>query len=218
MTEARQRYLPKPKSQAHRVLMGPSNAQHTFDLGYHDCIDIGQAWEHKLFKKSIESGATKSREGWLINIGQKVQCMAWAPNQDGLSQYLAVAAPVTDEQKKKYETPGSEPDSSFSPSSPYPAAIQLWEFKAKPAGYQTYTIDMEFEPRLRLALCSEWGNLRQMVWCPMGREKYSDTTKYSINLGLLAGIWGDGKLRVLDVNLQQDSDTVQAGKNYYVRR
>ncbi|KAJ5094031.1 hypothetical protein N7456_009892 [Penicillium angulare] len=210
--EARQRYLPQPKSNTHRVLMGPSNSQHTFDLGHHDCIDLSQAWDDKPSKKNTQPAETKMREGWLINIGQKVQCMAWAPNQDGPSQYLALSAPITNEQKKEYQTHEKEPSSAFSPSPPYPAAIQIWEFKAKAAGDQTHTIDMNSKPHFRLALCSEWGHLRQMAWCPMEREQRGATTDESMDIGLLAGIWGDGKLRVLQIKLQPSSNSVQIAK------
>ncbi|KAJ5287570.1 hypothetical protein N7478_003256 [Penicillium angulare] len=210
--EARQQYLPQPRPQTHKVLMGPSDSQHAFDLGYHDCIDLSQAWDDKPPKKSTQPAGTKMREGWLINIGQKIQCMAWAPNQDGLSQYLAVSAPITSEQKKKYQTNANEPSSAFSPSSPYPAAIQIWEFTAKAVGDQTHTIDMDHKPHFRLALCSEWGDLRQMAWCPMGREKQSATADESVDIGLLAGIWGDGRLRVLQIKLQPRSDALQIVK------
>ncbi|KAJ5916495.1 hypothetical protein N7504_000510 [Penicillium tannophilum] len=208
--EVHRHYLPRPKSKKHTVLMGPSNDQREFHLGYHDCVDFGPAWGAREAQKS--NGPAKTREGWLINIGQKIQCMAWAPNQDGASQYLAVAAPVTDEQKKSYKTPESDRVSSFLPSPPYPGTIQLWEFKSKEAGAQTNTIDMTFKPQLRLTLCSEWGDLRRMAWCPMGREKRGDVDKGLIDIGLLAGVWGDGKVRVLDIKLQQGSSTPKYGE------
>ncbi|KAJ5760757.1 hypothetical protein N7520_007913 [Penicillium odoratum] len=208
--DVRRDYLPRPKSKQHTVLMGPIDDQQAFHLGYHDCIDFGPAWGSKKAQKSNE--LEKIREGWIINIGQKIQCMAWAPNQNGVSQYLAVAAPVTDAQKNGYKTPTSNPISSFVPSPSYPGTIQLWEFRAKEAGTQRNTIDMSFEPQLRLLLCSEWGDLRRMAWCPMGREKRGDADKGLIDIGLLAGVWGDGKVRVLDIKLHQGSSTLKYAK------
>ncbi|KAJ5728323.1 hypothetical protein N7493_004653 [Penicillium malachiteum] len=206
--EARRKYLPQPKKNTHTVLLGPANDQQAFELGYHEAMDVSQAWEEQQSEGS-DQAKTKLHQGWLINIGQKIQCMAWAPNQDDLPQYLALAVPVTEDQTKKYMNPEGEPLSSFIPSPPYPAAIQLWEFMGKKAGYQTNTIDMDVEPHLRLVLCTEWGHLRQMAWCPMGRERRGQVDNDLIDIGLLAGVWGDGKVRVLDIKLQKGSKKLQ---------
>ncbi|KAJ5644904.1 hypothetical protein N7507_010915 [Penicillium longicatenatum] len=208
--EVHRRYLPRAKSKKHTVLMGPSDNQRAFHLEYHASVDFGSVWDARESQKS--DGPAKTREGWLINIGGKIQCMAWAPNQDGASQYLAVAALVTDEQKKSYKPPESDRVSSFLPSPPYPGTIQLWEFKSKGAGAQSHTIDMTFGPQPRLTLCSDWGDLRRMAWCPMGRQRRGDVDKGLIDIGLLAGVWGDGKVRVLDVKLQQGSNTLKYAK------
>ncbi|KAJ5924783.1 hypothetical protein N7466_008970 [Penicillium verhagenii] len=195
--ETRLRYLPSPKPKSHTILMGPANNQKSFHLGYHESMDFSQAWGTK------QNGTAKIREGWVVNIGQKIQCMAWAPNQEGASQYLAVAAPITDEQKKSYKAHENPPISSFLPSLPYGGAIQIWEFKGKEGGTQGSTLDMTVEPRLRHIFCSEWGDLRRMAWCPMGREKRGNVDEGLIDIGLLAGVWGDGRVRVLDIKLQQ---------------
>jgi transcription factor C subunit 6 len=119
---------------------------------------------------------------------------------------MAVVAPISDEEKKIYHPAGSEPLSSFHPTPPYPCTLQLWEFKSKKTGERTSTLDMDFEPQLRLGLCSDWGDLRRMAWCPMGRAKRNEDEKGDTeHIGLLAGIWGDGTLRVLDIKIQRKS-------------
>ncbi|KAJ5290426.1 uncharacterized protein N7443_010679 [Penicillium atrosanguineum] len=208
--DALQIYFTAPKSGKHTILMGPTNQQTPIQLGYQESYNFGKIWKNMKARKSDQSAQSQVREGWLMNFGSKVQCIAWAPNQDGLSQYMAVVAPLSDEQKKIYHPAGSEPLSPFHPTPPYSCALQLWEFKGKKTGERTNTLDMEFEPRLRLALCSDWGDLRRMAWCPMGREKRSkDKTGDREHLGLLAGIWGDGILRVLDISIQRKSEKAE---------
>ena len=213
--EVRKKYLPRPKPSPHTVLLGPAKNQTAYQLGYHDHMNTQQAWGDRKPRTSDKSDA-KLHEAWLTNIGQRVQCMAWAPNQDGASQYLAISAPITEEQMEEYREPGTDHDSSFAPSPPYPNAIQLWEFKADMGGSQTKAIDMTAEPRFCLALCTEWGRLRQMVWCPMGRERRGNVDDGLIDIGLLGTIWGDGKVRILDVKLKEGSK-LQTGEKSFIR-
>lgn len=199
--DARRKYLPKAKKGKHTILMGASNDQKAFHLGHHESLNFGQAWEGTRAQKS-DRASENVREGWLISFEQKIQCVAWAPNQDGLSQYLALVTPITSEQKEKHASHGSEPFSPFRPAPSYPCAVQLWEFTGKQAGSVTHTLDMEAKPLLRLGLCTDWGDVRRIAWCPMARQKREEDDQNGMKtIGLLAGIWGDGKIRVLDVKL-----------------
>ncbi|OJJ51502.1 hypothetical protein ASPZODRAFT_127584 [Penicilliopsis zonata CBS 506.65] len=226
--EARQAYLPPPKAQKHTVIIGPADEQRVFRLGQHESLNFGDAWgarqpqakksgprvESKSRKSSSKVGGTgstpvaerKIREGWILNLGSKVQCSAWVPNQNGLTQFLAVVTPVSREQRINHSTTSeSKAAPAFSPSLPDPAALQIWAFKAKDDGSLTKTIDMNFEPRLRLTLCTDWGDVRRIAWCPMAREpREEDDEDVSKNVGLLAGIWGDGSVRVLDIKVSRD--------------
>lgn len=212
-SEARSRYLPQPKKGKLTVLMGPVNDQKTFRLGLHETIDFGEAWGKITGPKTNQRTGSRAREGWLINFEQRVLAMAWAPNQDGVSQYLAVAAPTTDEQKEQYHSPEGTSFSAFHPTSSYPSALQVWEFKGKAVGTQLNTLDMTTKPRLRQVLCSEWGDLRRISWCQAPRKwRDAETEDDSESLGLLAGVWGDGKVRVLDVKLRRDSMSTEFGE------
>ena len=191
---AREKYMPRPDERKHRVNLGPHGDQELFDLGYHESFDFGKAWGESNTKSE------KIREGWILNIGHKTNCMAWAPNQDGLSQYLAVAAPLTEDQKNEHRSEDSEPFSAFQPSESFPSALQIWEFKAKKSETDTKSLDMDYKPRLRQVICADWGDLRRMAWCTMPRAKREeDDEEVKKAIGLLATVWSDGKVRVLDI-------------------
>lgn len=214
-SDARRIYLPKPRKAKHTILIGPADKQKPVRLDHHDSFNFGEPWSDVTAKRSDQAAKATVREGWLLSVGHKVQCMAWAPNQDGLTQYMAVVAPITDEQRKKYESPESEPFSAFKPSPPYPCALQLWEIKGKKAISNTNTLDMKVKPRLRLTLCTDWGDIRRMAWCPVSRElREQDKNSDGKSIGLLAGVWSDGKLRVLDVKIRKGSETAEYGKSY----
>lgn len=216
-TEARQIYLPAPKPGKHTVLMGPTDNQLEFNMGQYDALNFGDAWGEV---KSRNNGQTetdgarskkKKRQGWILNIGQRIQCTAWAPNQTGLDQYLAVVAPISNEQKQNYLDPLKDSAGpAFRPSAPYPCALQLWAFKADKSGSTTKTLDMSTEPSLRLILGAEWGDLRRIAWCSIPREPREDDDKGGLkSVGLLAGVWGDGYVRVIDVKVNSDSNQTE---------
>lgn len=195
------RYMPQPKPGKHTVLMGPADEQKKFSLGQFESFNFGDAWG--------TAGGKMKREGWLLNMGQKIQSMAWAPNQNGLVQYLAIVTFITEEQKRHYSDPLADKVApAFRPSASYPSALQIWAFKAKRDDSPTKTLDMEFKPRLRLALCTDWGDLRRIAWCPFPRAKRDEDDEDVLkNVGLLAGVWGDGYARVLDIKTNRDPYT-----------
>lgn len=201
------RYMPRSKPGKHTVLMGPADGQKKFSLGQFESYNFGDAWD--------SAGGKKKREGWMLNMGQKIQCMAWAPNQNGLVQYLAIVTFITEEQKSHYPDPLADKAApAFRPSAPYPSALHIWAFKAKQDDSLTKTLDMEFKPRLRLALCTDWGDLRRISWCPFPRTtRAEDDEDVLKNVGLLAGVWGDGYVRVLDIKTNKDPNTTEFRKS-----
>ncbi|KAK2767838.1 hypothetical protein FQN54_003999 [Arachnomyces sp. PD_36] len=156
-----------------------------------------------------ESQPQKFREGWIINVGEKVNCVDWAPNQEGNTQYLAISA--AKEQPLPDEDSGEELEKApaFTPSEPTPASIQVWTFEAEENDEIIKGLNMESAPSLRAVICTEWGDSRRFCWCPMGRVERKGETSDTINLGLLAGIWGDGFVRVLDVQLKKNHEGVE---------
>ena len=213
-------YMPQAKPGKHTILAGPADDQKRFTLGQYESINFGEAWSEREVKnrpssnKNSEDTARKPREGWILNLGHKIQTMAWAPNQDGLVQYLAIVTPITDEQKSNYPDPlADKVAAAFRPSAPYPSALQIWAFKAKREDSLTKTLDMEFKPRLRLALCTDWGDLRRISWCTLPRAKRDEDDEDILkNIGLLAGIWSDGCVRVLDIKANRDPNATEFRK------
>ncbi|EAW09617.1 transcription factor TFIIIC subunit TFC6 [Aspergillus clavatus NRRL 1] len=207
--EARSRYMMRQEKKL-TVFIGPVDEQKKFELRQNEAADFGEAWRDKGKKSDFEP-KTATREGWLLNMGQKIQGMAWVPNQPGLTQYLAIVAPISDEQKEDYPDPMKhQAGLAFRPSPLYPCALQIWAFKAKRDDVLTKTLDMKFKPRLRLALCTDWGDLRRIAWCPMPRAPRDEDDEDPLkHLGLLAGVWGDGYVRVIDVKLSRDPSATE---------
>ncbi|OQE28692.1 hypothetical protein PENSTE_c003G09984 [Penicillium steckii] len=199
-------YLAKLPTKPHTVLMGPTDRRTQIDLDYHEPYDYGKAWEDPSQWEDNEKPRKTAREGWLMSFGQKIQCLAWAPNQEEDTQYLAVVAPITGGQKKSYNSSDGEHRTAFDPTPAYPCAIQIWEFKGREASTTTNSLNMESKPQRRLVICTKWGDIRSIAWCPIPRDKRpEDNQEENETIGLLAGIWGDGKVRVLDVKLRRGS-------------
>lgn len=221
--EVRHIYMPQSMGR-HTVLIGPVGNQKVVELEQNDTFNFGEAWEEynsremdttasKKGPKAKQTSTQKKtvRDGWIINFGHKVQAMHWAPNQPGLTQYLAVVAPISEKQKQNYTAPlEGKAAPSFSPSAPHPCALQIWAFRAQKEGSLTKTMDMQSKPRLRLTLCTDWGDLRRFAWCPMVRDtREEDDEDIQKNLGLLAGVWGDGMVRVIDVKMSRRADATE---------
>ncbi|KAL1958271.1 hypothetical protein VTO42DRAFT_4779 [Malbranchea cinnamomea] len=225
-----QDYLPTDEKTEHTVIIGPAGSQKVYKLGRGQCFNFGEAWgSTQLASKkkrgrprgtqnTAENGSTldnpsnlsnqiphteKIREGWILSLGNTVQALSWAPNCPE-TQYLAIVVPITDQQKAVISShTGQTP--AFTPSPAYPSAIQIWSFESKDCD-GLRRLDMESKPRLRMILCTDAGDIRRLCWCPMARNhRPGDETDDSINIGLLAGIWGDGTVKVLDVALRKDA-------------
>jgi transcription factor C subunit 6 len=153
----------------------------------------------------------KVREGWILNLGSRVQCLAWAPNCTGTSQYLAVSVPITEQQKIAVGETVPKGAPAFTPSAPYPAAIQIWSFDSVKVGQPPRRLDMSVKPRLRLVACGDAGDIKRLSWCPMPRAKKQDGGDEDVYIGLLGGIWGDGTVKVLDIRLNKKSDDAEYG-------
>ncbi|KAF9889979.1 hypothetical protein FE257_006853 [Aspergillus nanangensis] len=192
-TEARQVYFLRPNREKHTVFIGPVNDQTRFDLGQQEVLNFGEAWG----KVKNEPPATKETK------------------EDGAAakKYLAAVSPISDDQKEAYSPSKDSGSSAVLPSPPYPCVLQLWSFKAKRENSLTKALDMKSSPRLRLGLCTNWGDLRRIAWCPIPRDSRDEDEEEALkNVGLLAGIWGDGYLRVIDVKLSRDPNTTEFQK------
>ncbi|KAH0367973.1 hypothetical protein KCU65_g4332, partial [Aureobasidium melanogenum] len=181
-----------------QVLMGPYKRQSLFELKLHASLNLNDPWIPQA--PSVNSPAPvqdgkSQRNGWMLNLGEKIQHLEWAPNLSGSRQFLAVTtSPLigSDTEEQNFSAPYAP---AFAPRPPSKSSIQIWEFCATSQG----RIDATCAPVLRKVICSEWGDVKTFRWCPMPRHALAEQESEKLNLGLLAGIWGDGALRVLDV-------------------
>lgn len=230
-------YFPKPRHTKHTVFLGPAQKQKGYELEQGASLNFGDAWDHiesrekESQKKPDDVGAEekegpvpqenvptetessnqKIREGWILNIGQKVNCLDWAPNQEGNTQYLAISTLA--EQTVPSNEDELEAAPAFSPSESSPASIQIWSFEARGNDDTLRGLDMSSAPVLRAVICTDWGEVRQFSWCPMPRAKRKEDADNIVNLGLLAGIWGDGNVRVLAIQLNKNVDGTEYRKS-----
>lgn len=164
--------------------------------------------------KLPQSQRRKNRYGWILNLSGKIQALSWAPNQDGLTQYLAVSVPISPEQENQYDPPEPPATSrAFSPSPSYPGALQIWSFDAEDRkDGMVKTIDTSRKPVLRLVLCMEFGHIRKVNWCPMPRRRRDEQDDSKKDLGLLACVFSDGRMRVFDIKVNRDAETTEYRK------
>lgn len=198
------KYIPQP-SHSHRTLfMGPYGRQTRFDLPTLQSTPFRQAWEQAPQPINDEAdgpGRPKSkspREGWLLNVGTGVRCLDWAPNHAGDTQYLALST-FPPKTNKNLDPIKFSP--AFTPQS-FPSSIQIWSFSSSEAADRKSLLDPITPPNLRLVICFDWGDAKQLTWCPMPRNfRDEGQEEDKIPIGLLAGVWSDGHVRVIDIHL-----------------
>lgn len=155
----------------------------------------------------------KNHYGWILNLSGKIQALGWAPNQDGLTQYLAVSVPISSEQEKENDPPEPPVASrAFSASPPYPGAVQIWSFDAEDRkDGMVKTLDVNSKPKLRQVLCMDFGHIRKIYWCRFSRRR-RDEEVVGVDLGLLACVFSDGRTRVFDVKVNKDAESTEYRK------
>lgn len=169
-------------------LMGPVTAPQLVKLEVGASAAINQAWQQELPKgfKPVPKHNSASKAGFVLNLGSKIRCTEWAPNHSGSSQYLTIST-MPDREVPKNTAP------AFTPQLPHKAEVQIWKFTATEKG----SLDSQVPPALKYAFCTEWGDIKALKWCPAPYKQSSSLARQS--LGLLAGVWGDGGLRVIDL-------------------
>jgi transcription factor C subunit 6 len=102
--------------------------------------------------------------------------------------------------------------SAFAPAPPTPTCIQIWSFPISvEPGKQV--LDSSIPPKLYFGICTDWGNIKHFKWCPTQSPQVAESTDDMTSFGLLAGIWSDGKLRVLDVQHRKGRDSPEYSEN-----
>lgn len=186
-------------SRTHHVLMGPYGNQKLLSLRPKETLSLRKVWQSTIPGEDESAQVRRTeqkRYGWLLNAGSRIRCLDWVPNHGGDEQYLAIA--TTQEWP-----PNLQPRSAFELSGSFPTCIQLWAFKAALDSDARSKMDMSIEPELTQLICTEWGALKDIRWCPAPRQSRDEGSQETVFIGLLAGIWSDGYARVLDIRLNK---------------
>ncbi|KAJ4365995.1 hypothetical protein N0V95_000372 [Ascochyta clinopodiicola] len=175
------------------VLMGKPTDPQLHPLKKHSFINIADPFENKA-----------DRRGWLLNLGSRIHDAQWMINEDGGTQYLAVAVEQKDMASQQPLPMEQSTAPAFSATKPFAASIQIWAFESTRTG----ALDPSKKPRLALVICTDWGAPKQLRWSPIksnDRDLPLDDGRTGdiVDVGLLAGIWSDGRVRVLNIEILQ---------------
>ena len=178
-------YMPKDID-TRSFVMGPVNDQKLYQLQVGQTVPLTEAWQTETPLPA------EYKRGFMLNLGAKVQCLQWAPNQPGRNQYLTIAV-IPD--RSKDEQFGKSTAPAFTAQQPLKSSIQIWRFKADGNGYG----DTGKHPQLETVLCTDWGDIKAFEWCQVPCDDEE-------RLGLLGIVSGDGAIRVLEVPIPSDGD------------
>lgn len=172
------------------VLMGKTSSPQVQPLKRNSYVNIADPFEDKA-----------QRRGWLLNLGARIQDAHWMTNEQGSIQYLAVVVEqkdAPDQQPPPMEQPTAP---AFSALKPFPASIQIWAFGST----EDHTLDSSVKPRLALVICADWGAAKQLRWSPVSPHdrKVPLDGRESVDVGLLASRWSDGRVRVLNIEIPE---------------
>lgn len=179
--KALRRFIPQPPD-ALTVIIGDAAEQkeHHFKQGQ----GVAFSGLGNLIEKT-DNGTTRS-SGWLLDVGGIVTSMGWAPSESRTEQLLAMAVvPFSDQAF--YEDLKKAPRESEKRE----GAVQIWRFEAGEDN-KGLARPTQYPPTLVHALCFSWGRASRLQWCPVPLTNNDQ-------VGLLAVLCGDGKLRVLDI-------------------
>ncbi|KAF3002074.1 hypothetical protein E8E13_009432 [Curvularia kusanoi] len=174
------------------VLMGKTTSPQLQPLKRNHYVNVADPYEDKT-----------GRQGWLLNLGARIQDAQWMTNEDGDTQYLAVAVEQKDQSNQQTTTMEQPSAPAFSATEPFAASFQIWAFKST----DDHTIDTSVEPRLALVVCTQWGAPKQFRWSPISpHDRDVPLGEHeTVDVGLLAGFWSDGRVRVLNIEIPKNS-------------
>ncbi|KAI8332065.1 hypothetical protein BC941DRAFT_437408 [Chlamydoabsidia padenii] len=169
----------------------PQNAQPYLPLQDQDPVNVVLGIQQLTTVNLPVFGSTclgkhmKYKHGYVINTGGSVCGLDFAPktsifDTQPMIQYLATGGYKEPNVLCGFETPRQG----------NPNCIQLWKLNLA-------TTEQEESPVLDLVLLHDYGDVRDLRWCPYGA--YEETTTNDSEdlpkLGILAGCFGDGTVR-----------------------
>nr|GFD55812.1 hypothetical protein [Tanacetum cinerariifolium] len=87
----------------------------------------------------------------------------WMTNEDGRTQYLAVAVEQRDMTVERSAPMEQAAAPAFSTTKPFAASIQIWAFEST----KRHAMNRSKEPRLALVICTDWGAPKHIRWSPI---------------------------------------------------
>ncbi|KAJ2901555.1 hypothetical protein MKZ38_001688 [Zalerion maritima] len=127
-------------------------------------------------------------EGLMFDVGGVVLDMDWAPRDGNADQFLLLSVTSS---KDELVWDGDEYDFAT-------GCLQLWKISSRTS--QEGIVELPFRPIFKKFICSDWGRIKRLKWCPVPLD--ADRV-----LGLAAILCGDGKVRVLEIrNEDQDEE------------
>lgn len=146
----------------------------------------------------VSNNSKWSHRGWLVNLGARPQCFAWAYCESD-TQYLAITFKSTHAQRGYDSSRTSKLAPAFSPSSPHPSHVQILKISAA-SGRLDHPAQLSFDrssaPNLHQLLCTSFGNLLRIEWLPLPPTSPKFSDKRSLVL-----LCSDGNVRVLTTDL-----------------
>ncbi len=202
------RYLPEADDDNNDdglgVLMGPRSRQKLRWLKTGECATVEELWteaETANPPKVPPRTPRTPRQGWMLNAGSPVKDLNWVPTGEAETQFVAVAtSPAQQEHLDLDEIMDDRPAPAFAPRPPTPACIQFWGFASDSNPQNEGMMDLVSPPQLRLVLCTDWGDVLQSKWCTVPADPRAEKQPEG-PFALLAGIWGDGRVKVLQLPL-----------------
>ncbi|KAL8697378.1 MAG: hypothetical protein Q9224_002346 [Gallowayella concinna] len=196
-------HVPRSSHAPRTIFMGPYGRQSRFDLPSLRTMALREAWIQASHQANADNHQPerakrhKGRDGWMLNVGTGVRCVEWAPNHVEDTQYLAIS--TLQPKSNKVFNPKSSP--AFTTQS-FPSSIQIWSFSSTETPGRKSLLNPDSRPYLRLVVCTDWGDAKHLRWCPMPRNFRKES---GIPIGLLACVWSDGYVRVLDISLKHST-------------
>ncbi|KAI9675818.1 MAG: hypothetical protein M1829_003243 [Trizodia sp. TS-e1964] len=210
-------YLPPPLGDVD-FLLGPAQSRKLYHLKPSKALNLSEAFPEDP-EKNAKGRSKGKREAWILNTSGRVECIAWVPNQSHGTQYIALSTEMPASPEPKDSSPDTIPtgiNPITSPAfarKPGPSNIQIWAVPAENTSENSGKPDFAHPPTLHTVICTDWGEVKQIKWCPFFREKRAPIQKGAVQLGLLAAVWGDGRVRVIEVEIQPIPDN----SNKYIK-
>ncbi|KAF2761268.1 hypothetical protein EJ05DRAFT_257978 [Pseudovirgaria hyperparasitica] len=196
-------YVAQPAHKSINLLLGPFREPQLYNLRVGKSMRLKDSWP----LPKVPDPTYKN--GWLLNVGRRIQGIEWIPNRNSGTQYLCISML---RQQIARPPPGVNTTSAFRPGESHKDTFELWAFDIPPTNGPNTPV-LRPEPRLAMTICTDWGYLKEFKWCPCLKHKSrkSQDDPKTTKFGLLAGIWSDGALRVLDL-----SSCVEAAEPQYL--